>query len=186
MSKPDLDLTPRLSSDFAGHVLAARDHLNAALLASDSATLTLESWCGAPVTARRLGGGGAPADPGLRARLGAGPLDEIVYRHVELICGGKVLSRAENWYLPSRLTETMRGQLATTDAAFGRVILPLEPARRTTGVRMLFEPPPELTALPPGTALFEHRAQVATADGTPLAEVVETYFSEALPPSPVG
>ena len=140
-------------------VLEAMRRLNQALLAGDSATLTLEDWCGGAVAARRTEGVGSPPPPALR---------------------GQVLSEAENWYVAERLTPEMRWQRAHTDAAFGRVILPLGPVRQTTAVALLWRPSPDLECLPPGVPIFEHQALVRDQAGRPLAEVIETYCSDAL------
>ena len=35
---------------------------------------------------------------------GIGPDEPVAYRHVRLRCGDHVLSEADNWYVPSRLT----------------------------------------------------------------------------------
>ncbi len=178
MSNTGLDAsTP--GGEFRLRALEGMERLNAALLGSDSATLTLETWCGAPVTARRMPGD-SPADPALRQRLEAEGDEPVAYRHVQLVCGGRVLSEAQNWYLPGRLTPDMLDQLAMTETAFGRVILPLGPVRETTSVTVLWRPAAQIRSLPPAAPLFEHRARVFDRRGHPLAEVVETYSSDAL------
>ncbi len=40
------------------------------------------------------------------------------YRHVRLRCGDRVLSEADNWYLPRKLTPRMNRLLETSDMAF--------------------------------------------------------------------
>ena len=155
--------------------------LSDSLLAGGRATLTLEAWVdGLPdgVTARRVEGADAPAPAGLRDRLCAAPDEVLAYRHVQLVCGGHVLSEAQNWYLPSRLTPAMLDDLARTDIPFGRVILPLQPVRETTAVTLFWDPSQDGPDMP--EKLFEHRARVFGADGAPLAEVVETYRREAV------
>jgi len=103
------------------------EQLNGELLASRSATATLESWCAdhrmaspARVTAildRNVDKAATSAD---RSILEAGPGEQIRYRHVRLACGSHILSEADNWYVPSRLTPDMNRQLETTDIPFGR------------------------------------------------------------------
>ena len=106
--------------------LALMERLNAEILGSRSATLTLETWCrdhalaAEPRIAARLVKG---ADKALtaeqRQRLQITD-EQVTYRKVELQCGGNTLSEAENWYLPSRLTADMNRLLETTDTPFGR------------------------------------------------------------------
>src|SRR5258708_5478170 len=101
---PD-DLLSRLEA------LALVQTLNAEILASRSATLTLEKWCGA----HRLGGGSEAkivarlvrgevkaATPEQRQRLGGGPAEVLNYRRVQLLCGARVLSESVNWNVPSQ------------------------------------------------------------------------------------
>jgi hypothetical protein len=39
---------------------------------------------------------------------------------VHLKCGERVLSEADNWYVPARLTKEMNQSLENSDIAFGR------------------------------------------------------------------
>jgi hypothetical protein len=93
--------------------LALLQTLNAELLSGDSATLTLDRWCAshalaapARVIAERVSGSDAAATPEQRQLLGVGPAEPVRFRRVRLKCGAHVLSEAENWYVPSRLTPT--------------------------------------------------------------------------------
>ena len=130
--------------------LALIQTLNANILSSTSATTTLERWCrdhelAAPprITATRVQGVERPATAEQRARLGVGEHETIRHRHVQLRCGDRVLSEADNWYVPSRLTMEMNRLLDTTETPFGRAVQPLAPYRRTLDVRMLWAPLPE-------------------------------------------
>jgi hypothetical protein len=186
--------------DFVGRleVLALIEQLNSALLASRSATATLEAWCAehrmanparlAAVLDRRTARKATAAD---RLVLGVGPLEPIGYRRVALVCGTHVLSNAENWYVPSRLTAPMNRALETSDAPFGRVILDLHPTRQTLSVDRFWSPLPadwdrSVPAGPPKgniaipADLFRHRAVVYDVRHRPLALVVETYTRENL------
>lgn len=189
-------------------VLALMQSLNAELLASRSATLTLEKWCGghrmaepAKVVARLRRDIDKPAGPEQRQRLLVGPDEPVKFRRVQLFCGDKLLSEADNWYVPSRLTEEMNHLLETTDTPFGKAVLSLGTTRQTFGVRVLWQPLPdgwEMTAPPaavvadPGAldipaALFEHQALLFTRDKVPFSEVNEVYQREILafaPPTP--
>lgn len=176
--------------------LALIQGLNAEILASRSATATLEKWCGEHHLAAepRVVAEVLHVDPPAptaeqRQRLQADSGQVVRYRRVRLRCGSHVLSEAENWYVPDRLTPEMNRALDTGDTPFGRVVAPLEPYRRTFAARLLWSPLPEgwerarqhgpacrstgPLAIP--AALFEHRALVLGRDGRPIAEVHEVY-----------
>lgn len=179
--------------------------LDARLLSHPSATLTLEGWCRdhglapvAHVVARRVPGAMRAPSAGQRRELAVGAEEEVAYRRVELACGGRVLSVADNWYVPARLTPAMNGLLAQTDTAFGHVVADLHFTRRTLESTRLFAPLPdgwERDGLPPagaGTiaipaAILRHRALLYRQDGVPFSEVVETYTGAMLdfPPPPL-
>jgi len=187
------NLTARLEA------LAVLQTLNAELLSHDSATLTLDRWCAAHrlassalIVAERVNGAyQAPTDE-QRQLLGVNTTEIIRYRRVRLICGGHVLSEADNWYVPTRLTLEMNRVLDTTDTAFGRAVQSLNFRRRTLSAKLLWSPLPqdwEMGAPLPerrGATLtiphevLEHRAVLTLPDGTPFSEVVETYTGEVL------
>jgi hypothetical protein len=54
---------------------------------------------------------------------------------VQLWCGDRLLSEADNWYVPSRLTPAMNTALETTDTPFGKAVQELKPYRRTFPLR---------------------------------------------------
>ncbi len=88
--------------------MALLQTLNADLLSHDSATLTLERWCGthrlaspARITAARIADAEKPASQEQRRELGVNPTEPIRYRRVKLLCGTVVLSEADNWYVPA-------------------------------------------------------------------------------------
>jgi hypothetical protein len=109
--------------------LALLQTLNAELLSHDSAPLTLDRWCAAHglasparIVAERVDGASqAPTDE-RRQLLGVSATEPVRYRRVRLICGDHVLSEADNWYVPARLTPEMNRVLDTTDTAFGRAV----------------------------------------------------------------
>jgi hypothetical protein len=126
-------------------------------------------------------------------RLDVTEQDEVKYRKVQLRCGTQVLSEADNWYVPGRLTPEMNRILETTDTPFGRAVESLEPYRRTFAVKLLWAPLPdgwerESATLPDGAdralaipaALFEHRAVLYTRDHKPFSEVSEVYQRQIL------
>src|SRR5205085_1776989 len=103
--------TPAWPDTYVGKLqaLAVLQTLNAEVLASRSATLTLETWCrdhrlaATPiVVAALLKGVDKLPTAEQRQRLEVGPQDEVKYRRVQLRCGSRVLSEADNWYVPSR------------------------------------------------------------------------------------
>jgi chorismate-pyruvate lyase len=154
------------------------------ILASDSATLALESWCAEHrlaadphLVAQRLPGPDKPLTAAQRARLAIGPDEPVRYRRVRLVCGDHVMSEADNWYVPARLTPEMNAVLDGTHTPFGRVVRPLAPVRRTVEVRARTAD----AAARPDDPLFEVDAVLATRAGQPFCEVVETYLGTALP-----
>lgn len=177
-------------------VLALLQTVNADILASTSATLTLEKWCGdhamsskARVTAHLQRGIVKDATAAQRERLQVGANTPVKYRRVQLYCGGHLLSEADNWYVPARLSAAMNRLLDETDTPFGKAVLPLAPYRRTFGTKTLWSPLPDKweTGLAPvaaaaagstldiPAALFEHSAVLYTGTHLPFSEVRETY-----------
>lgn len=129
--------------------LALLETLNAELLAGTSATLTLEQWCRdhalaepAQILARRTDTTPEPPESSTRSDLQLTVNEPVRYRRVELVCGEHVLSIAENWYVPARLTPAMNQQLETTQVPFGKVVQPLHPHRETILARLLWQPLP--------------------------------------------
>lgn len=160
------------------------DGLERMLAAHDSATAALEQWCeqqGLANPARVIAAqapGQLVADPSdLRSLLGVSAEELLGSRHVRLTCGGRLLSQAQNWYVPARLTPEMNAVLASTTTPFGKVAAPLGfkreliETRRGTGPDCLAD-----------TVLFQ-RALLRLPDGRPLAHVLECYAASALPAS---
>jgi chorismate-pyruvate lyase len=185
--------------------LALLETFNDELLTHDSATLTLEHWCDvhrlaspARIIAERMPFD-KPLPPDQRRELRIDSAESVRYRRVRLRCGPVVLSEADNWYVPARLTAEMNRQLDNSDAPFGKVVQELHFQRRTLSSKLLWLPLPDGWEMMPsavgnGTAaliiphaLLEHRALLTLPDGTPISEVVETYTSDILafpPPQP--
>lgn len=179
--------------------LALLETLNATLLAARSATFTLDQWCAehrlsseTKIHAQLVRGIEKPLTDEQRHRLEIDEREPVKFRHVELKCGERMLSEADNWYVPSRLTAEMNTVLDTTDTPFGRAVAALKPFRRTFAVDILWKPladgwetrpPPAdhpLQSLPIPAQLFQHRALVITPELKPISEVAETYTSENL------
>ncbi|CAH2602846.1 conserved protein of unknown function [Rhodovastum atsumiense] len=186
--------------------LAVLQTLNADLLSHDSATLTLERWCRthrlaspARIVAERVRDVEKTPDEEQRRLLNVADADTVRYRHVRLRCGDHILSEADNWYVPGRLTAEMNRRLETTDEAFGHVVQPLHFQRRTLSADLLWRPLPEGwdMAIPEGGQapatlqipgqILRHRAVLVLPDGMPFSQVVETYTAAILafgpPPS---
>jgi chorismate-pyruvate lyase len=192
--------------------LALLQTLNADLLSHDSATQTLERWCAdhrlaapATVIAARVAGADTPPTDEQRRELDVSAGEPVRYRRVRLMCGALVLSEADNWYVPSRLTADMNRLLDTTDTPFGRAVQALHFHRHTLSATLLWQPlaagwemnPAAAAAASGGTAgtgeliappgVLQHRALLSLPDGTPISEVVETYTGNVLaftPPRP--
>ena len=173
--------------------------VNADLLSHDSATLTLQRWCGVhhlasppKIVAARVPGVDKPPTPEQRRELNVAPEDVVRYRRVRLMCGALVLSEADNWYVPARLTPEMNKLLDTTDIPFGVVVRALHFQRHTLSSVLLWRPLPEGWEMsapgardtsedrPMPSHLLEHRAVLTLPDGTPFSEVVETYTDKVL------
>lgn len=173
--------------------------LNSDLLSHDSATAVLQALCDRryPEVPRILASrvdipDDLPAANAARRQLGAAANEPVHRRRVELKCGEVVLSRADNWYLPNRLTAQMNTDLASTERPFGVVVRPLGFQRRTLSSRLLFNPlPPGWEAADPAgfdvpvtvpPNVLQHRAVLQTPDGRPFALLVETYSDRVLIP----
>ncbi len=169
--------------------------LNIDLLSSPSATMVLERWCqthamaSVPrIVAIKIEGLERPPNAEQLQRLQVADASQVRHRHVELRCGSHVLSRADNWYVPERLSAEMNQQLEGTDTPFGKVIASLQPVRHTIDTRTLWSPMPPgwscdrfeptseaATRLQIPQELFQVRALLRDAAGRPFSEVSEVY-----------
>jgi hypothetical protein len=193
--------------------LALLQTLNADLLSHDSATQTLGQWCAdhhlaadPKIVAQRVRAAAPAASEQLRRDLHVGPDEELRFRHVRLLCGSLLLSEADNWYVPGRLSAAMNAELEDSDVPFGVVVRETHFQRHTLAARLLWQPlapgwemggagAPQATArhaagggvLAVPAVVLEHRALLALPDGTPISEVVESYsgnvFAFPLPQS---
>ena len=132
-----------------------------------------------------------PATADVRAALDVKPDEPLGYRRVKLKCGDHVLSEADNWYVPARLTPEMNHMLETTDMPFGKAVAALHFRRHTLSAELLWWPLPKgwemgattseaAGALAVPEHVLEHRAVLSLPDGEPFSEVVETYTGEVL------
>lgn len=161
--------------------LALLEALRADLLSQPSATAVLERWCGleplaggSRLVARLVRGVHKPAGAARRQALAVEATEPVAYRRVRISFGGQLLSEADNWYVPGRLTPRMIGLLDSTDIPFGRVVQALNFSRRTRSAIRLRDP------VSPRHPVLEHRAVLHTGEGVPFAALVETYTGEVL------
>jgi hypothetical protein len=149
----------------------------AQLDANPSATAVLQSWCdaharpGTRIVARQVQPAPVPLPAEARQALAIKPDEAVRYRRVQLMCGSRVLSNADNWYLPGKLTDAMNDTLEHSQTPFGRAVAALHFSRRNL----------ETVYLPPGkSGVLRHSAVLLTDKGQPFSFVVETYTRQIL------
>ena len=148
----------------------------AQLEANPSATVVLQHWCdihapGSRVIARQVQSAFLPPTEAARQALAIKPGESVRYRRVQLICAGHVLSNADNWYLPGKLTDAMNTTLDNSQTPFGVAVSALNFSRRNLETRYLPKG---------GQDVLRHSAVLATDQGTPFSFVVETYTKAIL------
>jgi hypothetical protein len=147
----------------------------AQLEAQPSATAVLQTWCdahapaGTRVMARQIQPAPLPPPEDARKALAIHPGEAVRYRRVQLLCGGRVLSNADNWYLPGKLTHAMNDMLDHTQTPFGAAVAALHFRRRNLETS---------TLAPGGQDVLRHSALLTTEKGEPFSFVVETYTKE--------
>ncbi|MBO2613633.1 hypothetical protein I6M32_18995 [Shewanella algae] len=159
--------------------------LDQRLLASRSATKTLSDWCDeyqlATDASIRAEGEkhfihDAPKE--VYRQLKVAPGSRLGHRKVRLICGDRVLSVADNWYVPELLTQEMNQQLQHTKTPFGTAVKALDFRRENLQSLKLWQ---GSKVLPP--FVLQHKALLLRADDKPFSLVIERYTSELLPKS---
>src|SRR5262249_28340793 len=151
-------------------------------LSHDSATVTLEHWCAAHrmaeparIVAQRDAGAARDLPDEAREKLGLAHDEPVRYRRVKLACGTHVLSEADNWYVPARLTPKRNRAWDESDEPFGKVVRALGFTRRTFAAERLWsplaagwemQPPAARDGTPPAPphALLQHRALLSDRD----------------------
>ena len=106
-----------------------------------------------------------PAGPDIRRLLKVAAGEPVRYRRVRLSCGAQVLSDADNWYVPARLSAEMNATLDGTETPFGTVVKPLNFQRRTL----------KTGALHDGTHVLRVTALLVDAEQRPFSLVQENY-----------
>ena len=167
-------LISSLAAQAAPDALAA---FEAQLEAQPSATAVLQTWCdahapaGTRIVARQIQPAPAPPPKEARKALALHPGEAVRYRRVQLMCANRVLSNADNWYLPGKLTDAMNDMLDHSQTPFGAAVAALHFRRRNL----------ETNYLPPGGQdVLRHSALLTTEKGAPFSFVVETYTKEIM------
>ena len=166
----------------AGPISLAR--FERVLAAEHSATEALTQWCKVrgladppQIVAQAVKSEMVSPDAAIRAVLAIDAGEPVRYRQVHLRCGETVLSIADNWYVPARLTAEMNQLLESTDIPFGRVVAPLGYSReQLASVRG------RAPGCPEGTVLSV-RAVLKLPDGRPISTVAECYTKANLAPA---
>jgi len=153
-----------------GQVKDARlERLRTDILGAASATQVLTARCAELHLAGPVHAETVPAPDAvtaeIRALLKVGAAEPVRHRHVRLGCGGHVLSEADNWYVPSRLTAEMNRALDTGDTPFGTVVRPLNFHRKTV----------ETSRPAGGGTVLRVKAVLLTPQDLPISLVVENY-----------
>lgn len=167
--------------------------LQSALAHQPSATKVLGDWCAryrlAPdprIVAIQVKGAPHPAPESVRQNLALRPGEALGYRRVQLLCGHLVLSDAENWYVPDRLTPAMNALLDHTDTPFGLAVGSLHFTRRTLASERLWQP----EAAPAGERLaipdhvLRNIGLLTAENGEPISQVIENYTAGVIGPAP--
>lgn len=169
------------------------DRLQAALLHEPSATLVLERWCAtyhiapqARIVALRVQGEPRPAPASVRQNLDLKPGEALAYRRVQLFCGSHILSDADNWYVPDRLTPAMNTLLEQTDTPFGLAVKSLHFQRRTISSDRLWNPAgaPHTSILAIPEHVLRNVGLLTVPAGLPISQVIESYTGTVLGPAP--
>jgi DNA-binding GntR family transcriptional regulator len=157
--------------DGASQRRAAIEKLRDDLVNGPSATQVLTQYCAdlklaaVPVVRAVRDETLIPAPPAVRASLQAGEDEPIRHRRVRLVCGEQMLSAADNWYVPARLTPEMNQQLDETDTSFGTVVRPLNFHRETL----------EAALTDDSNTILRITALLRTPENVPFSMVVELY-----------
>lgn len=167
-----------LLSSFGAKAADARlAAFEAQLEANSSATAVLQGWCdahapkGTRMVAHQVQSTSVPPPADTRQALAVRPGEAVRYRRVQLMCGSHVLSNADNWYLPGKLTDTMNNTLEHTETPFGKAVAALHFSRRNLSTEFLPAG---------GHDVLRHSAVLLTDKGQPFSFVVETYTKAIL------
>lgn len=148
-----------------------------------SATLVLATWCARyhlaadpRIVAERVEAAPKPAPESVRRNLLLAPGEALGYRRVQLLCGTQVLSDADNWYVPDRLTPAMNALLDHSDTPFGLAVQGLHFRRRTISSELLWHPGDR----PMPDHVLRNVGLLTAESGTPISQVIENYTAAVL------
>ncbi|GAB0117499.1 hypothetical protein [Acidisoma sp. 7E03] len=151
-----------------------------------SATRVLADWCARyhlaaepRIVAERVAGPPKPAPESVRRNLLLAPGEALGYRRVQLLCGSEVLSDADNWYVPDRLTPAMNALLDHSDTPFGLAVAGLHFRRQTLSSEILWHPGKG----PMPDHVLRNVGLLTAESGTPISQVVENYTAAVLGPA---
>lgn len=151
-----------------------------------SATRVLGDWCARyhlaadpRIVAERVAGPPKPAPDSVRRNLLLSPGEALGYRRVQLLCGGRVLSDADNWYVPDRLTPAMNALLDHSDTPFGLAVAGLHFRRQTISSDILWHP----GTRPMPDHVLRNVGLLTAESGTPISQVIENYTPAVLGPA---
>jgi hypothetical protein len=154
------------------------------LASNHSATEALTQWCRArgmanppQIVAQTVKSEMVTPDAAIRTQLAIDDSEPVRFRQVHLLCGDVVLSIADNWYVPARLTPEMNHMLESSLVPFGRVVAPLGYIRE-----QLASSHGRAPGCPEGTVLSV-RAVLRLPDGRPISAVAECYTAANLAPA---
>ena len=163
------------------------EELQQALMRQPSATLVLSRWCAtyhlaaAPkIVARRVPGPDKPLPRNVWLNLRLKPGEAVGYRRVQLLCGDRILSDADNWYVPDRLTLEMNRRLDHSDTPFGLAVRSLHFERRTLSSERLWAPDTPGSVMVVPDHLLRNEGLLTIDGGVPISQVIETYTSAIL------
>jgi hypothetical protein len=169
------------------------DRLQQALRDEPSATLVLERWCAAyhiatvaKIVAHRVLGAPKDAPESVRHNLMLQAGEALGYRRVQLFCGDVILSDADNWYVPDRLTPMMNGLLEHTETPFGLAVRSLHFQRQTISSDRLWNPDtsPATGPLAIPDHVLRNVGLLTLPDGRPISQVIENYTGAVLGTAP--
>ena len=185
------DFSPNWPNTAANRAEAEKrlDKLQQTLSGEPSATLVLARWCAdyhlAPdpkIIAQRVEGAPKTAPESVRRNLQLKAGEALGYRRVQLFCGTLILSDADNWYVPDRLTPEMNGLLDHTDTPFGLAVRSLHFRRQTISSERLWAPLSQTgeTRLVIPEHVLRNVGLLTTPDGRPISQVIESYTGAVL------
>ncbi|MBW4021760.1 MAG: hypothetical protein HIU92_01255 [Proteobacteria bacterium] len=166
-------------------------HLQQLLESEPSATLVLRQWCATyhlaadpRIVAKPVRGTPRPPPESVRRNLALRPGEAVGYRRVHLLCGAHILSDAENWYVPDRLTPAMNAALDHSDTPFGLAVRSLHFKRRTLSSDRLWSPASAGGGMAAPDHVLRNEGLLIIDGGVPIAQVIENYTAAILGAAP--